>query len=110
MWLLEFIGKMMILVVITLLGVLVLSLLFSFNFRIGLEYAGLALMGMGALSVIGNMLTLGKVQYNLTKSRTGVKDSHKKDLELSFGSYSFCVFTGGSGLILLLISLIIFYL
>ena len=45
--------------------------------------------------------------YNLTKLTIGGKDSTKKDIELMFQSYRFCVFMGITGIILLLISIVV---
>ena len=96
-------------VLLTITVVFILSKYVNLSFRTMLEYAGIIIMVIGVLSLIGSKGMLVDPKYNLTKFTIGgVKDSTKRDFDLNFESYRFCIFMGFSGLIILLIS-IIFY-
>jgi hypothetical protein len=77
------------------------------EFQNTLEYAGIILMLLGALSVLGNRKILSSYRYNITKFAVDVQKSTRSDIDMKFDSYRFTIITGLSGLILLIISLAI---
>ncbi len=86
---------------------LILSKFINMRFRTILEYTAILILFIGAISVIGGRSAFMDHNYNLTKLTIGGKDSTKKDIELMFQSYRFCVFMGITGIILLLISIVV---
>lgn len=75
-----------------------------------LEYAGVLLMALGALSVIGGRRTSMGSNYLWARASAGIEDASMKEMDLFMQSYEFCIFMGISGLIVILIGLIFHYM
>lgn len=103
--------KVMIVVGITLLISLILSN-FVLDIRLAtvLEYAGVLLMAIGALSVMGGRKTATDKNYMWSRSTAGIEDASMKEMDLFMQSYEFCIFMGISGLIVILIGLVVHYM
>ncbi len=103
--------KVMIVVALTLLVSLILSrFVFNVNFVTVLEYAGVILMAIGALSVLGGRKISMGGNYMWIRSTAGIEDASMKEIDLLMQSYEFCIFMGLAGLIVMLIGLAIHYL
>lgn len=75
-----------------------------------LEYAGVILMAIGALSVLGGRKTVMDRNYMWNRSTAGIEDASMKEMDLFMQSYEFCIFMALAGLIVLLIGVAIHYL
>ncbi|MFA5523751.1 MAG: hypothetical protein WDA24_05275 [Tissierellales bacterium] len=98
-------------IVITVLIVLalnsLLSLFLNTDYKAALKFSTLAVLIIGALSILGGMKTTYNAGYNYQKASTWMSSSTKHDVELLRGSYGFCIFMSISSGILYLIYLLI---
>lgn len=103
--------KILILVALTILvSVLLSTFVLDAELETVLDYAGIILIALGALSVLGGRGTTMEKNYMLTRSLVSIEDVSMKEMELFTESFQFCLFTGISGLIVLLIRAAIHYL
>lgn len=84
-----------------------LSLFLNTDYKTALKFSTLAVLIIGALSILGGMGTTHNAQYNYQKATMGMTSSTKHDVELLRGSYGFCIFMSISAGILYLIYLLI---
>lgn len=104
--LIKYIKKLIIMILITIVITFILSRFTNLGFKNLLEYVSLAIICVGALSVLGGSKMVMNTQYNYQKFSTGRTNPTKSDLSLIPDSYRFCIFMGISGTIIYLISLI----
>ena len=105
--LLKVLIKVAILVSITTLIAYMISRSREASFTTILEYAGIALMLIGASSIFGGQNIRTNREYNLVKYSVGGQRVTNTDIELLEKSYGFCIFMGSSGIIVILISVAI---
>lgn len=103
--------KIMIVVTFTLLvSVLLSNFVLDAKLETVLEYAGVLLMAIGALSIIGGRRTVMSRDYMWNRASAGIEDASMKEMDLFMQSYEFCIFMGFSGLIVILIGLVVHYM
>lgn len=102
--------KVMVLVAFTLLVSVILSnFVLNASLERVLEYAGVLLMALGLLSVMGGRKTTMSKEYMWNRSSAGIEDVSMKEMDLFMDSYDFCIFMGISGLIVILIGMLVNY-
>ena len=111
---LKVIGKIflvaMIVVLLTMAIALIISKAGQYQYRTVLEYLGVFIIALGGLSAIGGRNTMRGHSYNL--SRHGVEDEgfFRKEIYVLFQGLRFTAFMAIVGIIILLISLMIYKL
>ena len=103
--------KVMIVVAATLLvSVLLNNFVLNASLATVLEYAGVLLMAIGVLSVMGGRKITMSRNYMWNRASAGIEDASMKEMDLFMQSYEFCIFMSFSGLIVILIGLLVHYM
>ncbi|NLY46158.1 MAG: hypothetical protein GX053_09255 [Tissierella sp.] len=103
--------KVMVVVGLTLLiSVLLSNFVLNANLETVLEYAGVLLMAIGGLSVLGGRRITMSGDYMWSRATAGIEDASMKEMDLFMQSYEFCIFMGLAGFIVILIGLAVYYI
>lgn len=102
-----YIQKIMIMVLLTLIVTFIISLFLNASFKTVLKFSTLAVLILGALSVVGGNNIANDYSYMLNKANSGMTSATKHDVFMRQGSYSFCIFMGiSAGVLYIIYSLI----
>lgn len=107
------VGRVLLRTIIVVSIALVISLLL--NYITGkpliniIEIIALFIILIGGLSMFGDTVIRGKIQYNLTKFLHGPYKSTRMDRELTYDGYTFGFYTCLAGAILFGITIFIYY-
>lgn len=108
-WLVRILKKVLIIVAISLLITFFISRYVDMSFQKLLEIMGFIVLGIAVIPVLGENKLNKDVNYNLTRTMMNSDTQYKQKSNLKDGRYDFIVFMGLSGLVILLISTILYY-
>ena len=107
-WLLRLTKKVLITVAITLLITFITSKYVDMTFPKLLEIMGFIVLGIGVVPVLGENKLNKDVNYNLTRMMMNSDIQFKEKFDLMNDRFDFIIFMSISGLIILLISRILY--
>lgn len=107
-WLLRLTKKVFITVAITLLISFITSIYVDMTFPRLLEIMGFVVLGIGAVSVLGENKLNRDTNYNLTRTMMNSDIQFKQKIDLMNDRFEFIIFMGIAGSIILLISRVLY--